>query len=207
MFTYSGRKWVHFSLPAGCGLPFVSLFGVCGAISRSNQTGTPHTIFFLLHTDVEVWRKKMKFWLFHSFLLLLKCAFTVVISYGVVISGCLLNYDSMWRVPAKWTHELLFFFFFLKKILSVPVHSDLWAVVFQRCSSVISPSPQTTHIQSLKHADMKHTTMLFMLTPSQDYVNSRHTHTETHKSYLLLFFFLTWFYSLLNCLMEAFAPL
>jgi len=45
----------------------------------------------------------MNSWLFYSFSLLFKCAFTAIISWGGLFE------TIVWRVPGKLTDKLLFF--------------------------------------------------------------------------------------------------
>lgn len=109
-------------------------------------------------------------WALSFILVVFKCAFTAVISYGIVICSDMLSSDFIWLLPAKLTTSC---FFFLRHpvfpVLPEVVQSDQWAVVIQRRSSVFSPG--RIHTQSLKHTDMTHTTKLYMLTLSQDCVN------------------------------------
>ncbi len=128
------------SLAVVC-LCFFSLLGVCVVPFLGQIRPTPHTpLSFLKHRRRGM--KKNKVWaVSFIFLVLLKRAFTVVISYGFVTSS--LCYVFMWCVPAKFTHELLFF---LKKssLSQFSLIRELWYPK----GVVVLPVQSTYYIQT-----------------------------------------------------------
>lgn len=175
MSTHFFARWLWFA--------FCFTFLVCVVLFLGQIRPALHTPFFLLHIYVEVWRKKWILGCLIHFLVLLKCAFTVVISYGVVISSRLLSFDFMWCVPAKWTHELLFFSSRKSSLSWFSPICELWyskgaVVLSAQSTNYTHPESETRWHETHNHAVCAHTVSGLCELP---------THTETHKSYLLLF--------------------